>query len=194
MKRIALAVLALVGMALMVVGCGNGRCTSGPDTCSAGTIKQDNVDCWYCCALAGQSCSPNTPQDQTGPQNPCCSGICQSNGKCACSAVGNPCEKDADCCHGSCLQGLCVLAACSKDTQCASGTECVLNGDVQGSPLDGGACFATTGGACRTDSECVSGSCQPDGGGCTCITTDADTYCNQGSDCCSGKCDAGLCF
>ncbi|MBS2033211.1 MAG: hypothetical protein JST54_35385 [Deltaproteobacteria bacterium] len=199
--RIPLALgLASLCLAFTITACPfGGRCGGGPDHCEAGEVQRSNVDCWFCCQLGGQRCSQSTPQDQTTPTSPCCSGVCQANGTCACSSEGESCNTDGDCCFGTCVDTICKFKSCTDDSQCGAGAACVTGlapARSEGAAFDGGACFGTPGHACENPSECLSGICG-DGGACACSDRSISSgapICEHDADCCAGTCDGGQCF
>lgn len=91
-------------LALMVAGCANNPPSQNPD--ERGTCGQIGQSC---CDVAPSECNPGTT---CGPGDRCCGlpdgAFCQSDGECCtpfvceegrcCRLLGNPCERDSDCC------------------------------------------------------------------------------------------------
>jgi hypothetical protein len=158
--------------------CANGMCGTDPTACArAGAPCTANTDCCTTSCVNNQ-CSANqcTADGQTcGNDGECCSGKC--NGTCTplnptCKTDGNPCGSGADCCSK-----FCTVAG-----TCGNGSFCVQDGD-----------------ACAHDTDCCGGICNPGPGGLgTCArpvvgSTNCQagvdgTVCGGCGDCCSRLC------
>jgi hypothetical protein len=143
--------------------CCNVSSCSGCRTCASGTCS--NVAGGA--APVGGGCPINTA-------NPICgnSGVCDGTGKCAVAAPGTACGRacsgdsrvprtcpgnggacaagaPVSCGSFSCQGGVCLVAPCSTNADCAAGLVCAR-----------GACKTAPGGACASTGECGSGTCQ----------------------------------
>jgi hypothetical protein len=75
--------------------------------CQSGYYDMAQEDPACECSPTGYSCS--------GSVNGCCTGlICRSDNNCGtCSAIGQSCGDNDDCCSGSCVGGTCASNACT---------------------------------------------------------------------------------
>lgn len=155
--------------------CGGAICAVQSDPCTTNSQCCSNICNMGTCELdpANTECRGTGETCNAGPQNGCCSMVCDKGadpkrcgfGADTCKAQNASCTTDAQCCSGTCdlVTGLCV-------TQCMP-----------------------TAGACMTPADCCSsictnGACQP-----PVNCTPVAGMCTINEDCCSGLCLGGFC-
>ncbi len=102
-------------------------CGSPSGRQGGGVVDAGQLDAGTICRLQGQACSDGvtccrgsclagicgcvSANAVCQLNSDCCSGLCQSSGRCGCSASGGtPCATDADCCSMlACVGGLCSM-------------------------------------------------------------------------------------
>lgn len=167
-----------------------GACDSDSDCCSA-MCDEVNGKCVTACVPAdgrctvnGDCCSGLSCDVEPGATSGLCKGT--SGGGSTCSASGQGCAMDDDCCtYGQtegdlCLAGVCTPPSCSETGQactaagggCCTGLSCWALTDYEyqvpcGDPTGVGACFC----------DVASGSCAPEGNDCSTIVPCCEGYC-----------------
>lgn len=109
-----------------------------------------------------------------------------------CTANGNACSLDSDCCVNACTSGICGVApVCKADgASCSSTSEC-CNSSCNSGVCGGPTCKAD-GVSCTSSSQCCTSSCSS--GVCGGPTCKADGLsCTSSSQCCTSSCSSGVC-
>lgn len=173
--------------------CSGGACVAGPDACvplcSGRACGPDSCggscgDCGgggTCNAMTGQCCARQCAGRACGPDG--CGGLCGNCGS------GTTCNVSTGACQTVCVPS-CAGRSCGDNGcggscgTCSGGQSCNASGVCQS------ACFARTGDACLTDSDC----CAEAGGArtrCVRLTgvgTVCTAVCTSGAGCASGCC------
>ncbi len=121
------------------------------------------------------TCRPSGEDCTSGGNTPCCGACDDSTKRCdpgagACRAIGTVCERDTDCCHGTCAADaagprLCTSPPLADGTPCLAGFECA-SGSCVGNPPTCGAAIAScvaSGESCPSNGPCCSGLCGANG-------------------------------
>ena len=122
------------------------------------------------------SCDTSGGGSTCDATNPCSEGEVCVSGTCAPGtpvAVGGACTTGVECLSGACASGLCVAG--NAGAPCQSNEGCV-SGACQGDGTCAPGTAVGDGGACASNTDCLSGNCivevcQPSGQGAPCSTT-----------------------
>jgi len=113
--------------------CGNGLVCNNKTCVPCGGFQQPCCHEGLGCAVPALSCKGGTctctaTGQACSANSDCCSGACLE-GKCYCAPVGEHCFSNGDCCSGVCTNGTCACRAltesCSSSAVCCGGNECV---------------------------------------------------------------------
>ncbi|MBK9266403.1 MAG: hypothetical protein IPM54_42280 [Polyangiaceae bacterium] len=125
-------------------------------------------DCQNLSACLDQPLFCHALREDCGTSAQCCgfaAGVATCMGQSCCLVKDAPCDRDADCCAGSC-----------------NGNKCVGGGNPT---------CAQIGEGCLASADCCSGICV--GGVCSMACGLRGSACTNDVDCCSGKCSNGVC-
>jgi hypothetical protein len=144
--------------------CGDGLRCQGASPMAAGRCGPPRADGEAC----GAAVDPLVVYVKQSPEDPAhreCSGYCDHL-RCASKVPnGGACRFTAQCESGGCASGKCAPVVPAKageacpTGECSDGSRCLLGKCVQRKP---------TGGACKTDFECLGACLKSDGGGSLC--------------------------
>ncbi|MFO0547127.1 MAG: hypothetical protein U0271_02000 [Polyangiaceae bacterium] len=175
------AVAILVGVSVLAVSCSSighpGDACQLPEDC----ISQR-------CEVGECHCTNANYFGSCDEDSDCCSGVCNSDGSCACGGAGIECNTPGGCCDSDCIEGRCCAhqgEGCGADTPCCTG-DC-----------DGGTCGCGHSEArCQEEADCCDGFACVAGGCCA----ELATPCTTAGECCPpddpysyATCDNGVC-
>lgn len=187
---------------------GNATCLGEQCCATRGSKCDDNQPCCLgagACSqgvCGGVACLASRRDCATDDQ--CCTKICK-RGLCAdtiCEDDKAACGEDQDCCSHFCdpASHLCgeppqcgaVDAPCALNTDCCTGTSCVIpSGSLAGACQVSTCSFADV--DCSADGQCCSGRCDRASFFCVGACLHEGTACVNGGDCCTGTCTDGVC-
>lgn len=156
--------------------CGiNGECQSGEcvETCLF-TNEVCDPDNDTCCNFDGEICASFAACSESG------------EGRC-CRDTGASCERDCDCCGGTCAGGACCQSnqQCNFTSECCEGFVCVENVCQQACGTNHSFCGEIP---CCPGFRCFDGECWPNS--CLALTetcSDSSQCCQEGGTTCSGN-------